>query len=172
MTKQIPDKVLYKGQEFILAGLKGTRLFTPMDFGISSEMMGVATACYRGYCCQYECIDNKLFLIWLGLLQEEDVELPLIEGVAAQSNNILFSSYENIKIPCPLSGGLILVRNPVGLEGDLPSPMDFEDVVEVLFEDGLLHREIDHSKTVARLRKTVDDWSFVSDYEQQPLRWR
>ena len=87
MTKQIPDKVLYMGQEFILAGLKGTGLFTPRDFGISREMMGIATACYRGYFCRYECIDNRLFLIWLGIILEEDVELPSIAGISAKSNN-------------------------------------------------------------------------------------
>src|SRR5262245_32489517 len=171
MTKQIPDKVLYKGQEFILAGLKGTRLCTPMDFGISKEMMGLSTACYRGYFCHYECIDSKLFLVKLGILQEEDVELPLIENVSAKSDNILFSWYENLKIPCPISGGLILVRTPIGLEGDRPSPRNFEEVVEILFEEGMLQREINHSKAVKGLRKTViDDWSFVSDYEQQSPR--
>ena len=172
MTKQIPDKVLYKGQEFILAGLKGTGVCTPIDFGISREMMGIATACYRGYVCHYACIDNRLFLIWLGILQEEDVELPFIAGISATPYSILFSSHENLKIQCPLSGGLLLVRNPVGLEGDFPSPGDFTEVVEVLFEDGMLQQEIDHSKTVAALRKSVDDWYFVSEYERQPPRWR
>jgi hypothetical protein len=168
MTKQIPDKVLYKGREFILAGLKGTGICTPIDFGISREMMGIATACYRGYVCHYACIDNRLFLIWLGILQEEDVELPFIAGISATPYSILFSSHENLKIQCPLSGGLLLVRNPVGLEDDVPSPWDFKEVIEVLFEDGMLQQEIDHSKTVAALRKSVDDWSFVSDYERQP----
>ena len=134
--------------------------------------MGIATACYRGYVCHYACIDNRLFLIWLGVLQEEDVELPLIEGVSVKPDNILFSKYENLKIPCPLSGGLILVRNPVGLEGDFPSPRDFTEVLEVLFENGMLQQEIDHSKTVAELRKSVDDWYFVSEYERQPPRRR
>ena len=168
MTKQIPDKVLYQGQEFILAGLKGTGLYTPIDFGISREMMGIATACYRGYVCHYACIDNRLFLIWLGILYEEDVKLPIIAGVSAKPDNILFSKYENLKIPCHLSGGLILARNPVGLEGGFPSPRDFTKVVEVLFEDGILQQEIDHFKTVAELPKSVDDWSFVSVYERQP----
>ena len=90
MTKQIPDVVLYKGQEFTLAGLKGTGLFTPMDFGILSEVMGIVTACYRGYFCKYECIENELFLVELGVIHRDDVELPLIEGVSAKSDSILF----------------------------------------------------------------------------------
>ena len=219
MTKQIPDKVLYKGQEFILAGLKGTGLFSPVDFGISRKMMGIATACYRGYFCKYACNENKLTLVGLGIIQNDDVEFPAIQGIAAKSDGIgLFYSYENLHIPCPFSGGLILVLNPVALVSDYPSPIEFEEVVEVLFEKGEFQREIIHSTTIARLREQVDgvsenlksnselsevlrkwesphgkvsdqetkmfneyinkiaektieiEWSFVSNYEQQPPR--
>ena len=69
-----------------------------------------------------------------------------------------------------MSGGLILVRNPIGFEGDRPSPTDLEEVLEVLFEDGNFQQEINHSKTVAGLPRIADEWSFVSDYEQQPPR--
>jgi hypothetical protein len=227
MTKQIPDKVLYKGQEYILAGLKGTRLFSPLDFGISSEMMGVMTACYRRYFCTYSCIDNELFLSELVLVHHQrddvEIELPAIEGVIPkpvppESDIIIFNCYQELKIPCSFSGGLILVRNPVELVSDYPSPIEFEEVVEVLFEKGKMQQGLDHSATVARLRKQVDgvsetlksnsemaevlrkwdspdekvsdpetklfdeyineivdktieiEWSFVSDYEQQPPR--
>ena len=224
MTKQIPDKVLYKGQEYILAGLKGTGLFTPADFGISSEMMGIMTACYRRYFCTYNCIDSELHLTELVIVHHEDVELPVIgdvspKSIPPQSDIIVFNSYQELKIPCSFSGGLILVRDPVGSVSNYPSPIEFEKVVEVLFEDGKFQYEIDHSITVASLRKRVDnlsetlksnsntsealrkwdsrnekvsdaesklfddyvnqvvdktieiEWSFVSDYEQQPPRW-
>ena len=137
MTEQIPDKVIYKGQEFILAGLKGTGLFTPVNFGISPEMVDIATNCRRGYFCRYECIDNELFLVELGIFQRENIKLPLIEGVSAKPNSILFSSYERLRIPCSLSGGLILVRNPIEIAGQsFPNPLDFEEIVEILFEKG------------------------------------
>src|SRR6185436_7356276 len=98
MTKQIPDIVLYKGQEFILAGLKGTRLFTPIDFGISSEMTGVMTACYRRYFCGYDCIDNELFLVELTIVRGDGAELPVIEGVhpksvPPESDIVIFNRY-------------------------------------------------------------------------------
>jgi hypothetical protein len=43
--------------------------------------------------------------------------------------------------------------------GHFPSPIEFEEVIEVLFEQGMLKREINHSITVADLRKTVDELS-------------
>lgn len=228
MTKQIEDRVLYKGQEYILAGLKGAGLFTPLEFGISSEMMGIMTACYRRYFCTYECIDNQLFLVELVLVhhQRDDVELPAIESVHPKSvppdsDFILFNCYQELKIPCSFSGGLILVRNPVDKDevGYFPSPIRFEEVLEAQFEQGSLYWKIDHSAAVAGLRKRIAvlrealesksevseaikkwtsrnekvsdterrlymkyvneignkaielEWSFVSDYEQQPPRW-
>lgn len=167
MTKQIPDKVVYKNEEFILAGRKGTGLFTPVDFGMSPEMLEISTSCYRGYCCRYECSDSELFLVELGIFQRENIKLPLIEGVAAEPRGTIFSSYEHLRIPCSLSGGLILVRNPIEVAVQSFSPLDFEEIVELLFEKGKLQQEIDHSLTIVSLRKQVDEFSesFKSDGE-------
>ena len=165
MTKQIPDVVLYKGQKFILAGLKGTGLLTPRDFGISPEMMGVATACYRGYSCKYNCVENELFFVELGVIHRDKVKLPLIEDVSAKSDSFpLFHNYENLRIPCRLSGGLVLVRNSVGPVGHFPSRIEFEEVIEVIFEQGMLQREIDHSLRVADLRKTINELSETLEF--------
>jgi hypothetical protein len=158
MTKQIPDMVVYKGQEFILAGRKGSGLFTPKDFGISSDMMGVTTACYRRYFSEYLCLDDELSLVKFSIIQAEGVEAPLLEGSAPKSDGIGFAhSYEDLRIHCLFSGGLILVRNPVGLVGHFPSPIEFDEVLEVLFKKGKVQRETDHSATVASLRKQVDN---------------
>ena len=156
MTKQIPDKVLHKGQQYILAGLKGTRLFTPMDFGLSSDMMGVATACYRRFFCKYTCLGNEMLLVELSVIQGENAQLPPIEGISAKSDSTrFFHTYQNLRIPCPFSGGLVLVRNPVGLVGHFPSPIDFEEVIEIQFQQGKFQKEIDHSFLMAGLRKQV-----------------
>lgn len=168
--KQIPDLVLYKGQEFILAGLRGTGLLTPMTFDISSEMMGVATACYRGYFCKYDCTEDDLFLVELGVIRRDNLELLLIEGVSAKTDGIrFFHTYENLRIPCPLSGGLVLVRNPVVLVGHFPSPIEFAEVVEILFEQGMIQMKKNHSKKVAELRKTVDELFEVLRKWDSPL---
>jgi hypothetical protein len=157
MTKQIPDKVIYKGQEFILAGLKGHGLFKPVDFDILPEMMGFATACYRGYFCKYECSDNQLFLAELSVIQNTPDNFPLIEGVSAETDNSLFSRYRNLKNPCLLSGGLVIVQNPTTLAGHFPNPIEFSEVIELIFEKGFLQNEIDHSRKMKALRQRVDE---------------
>jgi hypothetical protein len=162
MTKQIPDRVKYKSQEFVMAGLNGTGLFIPGDFGISSEMMGITTACYRGYYCTYECIGNLLFLVELVIVHRhgKDIELPVIEAIPPKSISIkpgiiLFNYYQELKIPCPFSGGLILTSNPINAVGHFPAPIEFETVIEILVQEGILQKEIDHSCSVAGLRKQI-----------------
>jgi hypothetical protein len=156
MTKQIPDKVLYKGQEFILAGLKGRGLPKPIDFGILPEMTGIATACYRGYFSKHECSESKLFLVELSVIQNNQENLPLIEGVSAKTDNLLFSRYQNLKIFCPLSGGLVIVQNPTIHAGHFPNPIDFSEVMELIFENGFLQKEIDHSRKMKDLRQRIE----------------
>ena len=60
MTNQSPDTVFYNDDKYLIAGLKGTGLFRPLDFGIATYVM--STACYRGYICQYKLIENRLHL--------------------------------------------------------------------------------------------------------------
>jgi hypothetical protein len=178
-------------------------------------MMGIATACYRGYFCKYQCRDSELFLVELFVIQNNHDNLPLIEGISARSDNPIFARYQNLKIPCPLSGGLVIVRSPAMHVGTVPSPIEFEEVVELTFENGHLQNEIDHSAKMEELRQRVGElrihnrpdsdllsvigkygsspdklsnqerekfnsyrtkgkniheveWSFVSQYEQQP----
>jgi hypothetical protein len=157
MTKQIPDKFLYINQEFIIAGIKGRGLFKPVDFGILPEMKGIVTACYRGYFSSYECSEDKLFLIELSVIQNDQSNLPLIQGIAAKTENVLFSRYYNLRIPCSLSGGLIIVQNPIAPVGHFPSPVDFSEVIELIFERGSLQNEIDHSHKMKDLKQRIDE---------------
>jgi len=124
MTKQIPDTVAYRNEEYILAGLKGNRLFTPNDFDIVH--CGVATACYRGYFCQYSCDIDKLFLTQLTVFNTED-QLPLIHDVIPENILNIMAQYQNLKIHCSFSGGMVIVTNPVEPDRDmLPNPLKYE----------------------------------------------
>jgi len=60
MTGQIPEKVIYKGKEYRITGISGEGLFTPVDFGITVQMMH--TACYRGYASTYKIVEGELIL--------------------------------------------------------------------------------------------------------------
>jgi len=155
MTKQIPDKVLFKNQEYILAGLKGNGLLTPIDFGITATMM--TTGCYRGYFCQYTCLDDKLFLTEL-TVRPHNHKIPIIDGISANLETFaLAPQYQNLKILCPLSGGLVIVRNPFLHVGTFPRPLEFSEVIEIIFEQGILQSEIDHSVKMANLRQLADE---------------
>src|SRR5262245_18978353 len=104
MTRQIPDTLVYKNQAYVIAGLKGSGLLKPMDFDIVSD--GFATACYRGYFCQYICELNALFLTELSVFNEVS-QLPSLHNVVPKGILDAFAQYKNLKIQCPFSGSLI-----------------------------------------------------------------
>ena|GEM_PF-2639697 len=161
MTQQTPDTFIYKEQEYVIAGLKGDGLLKPMDFNIVPD--GFATSCYRGYFCQYTCHKNALFLTELSIFNETS-QLPNIHKVVPKSILDVFARYQGLKIQCSFSGSLIIVRNPVDPVGILPSPLEFEEVIEVNFEQGWLQSEKDYSSQVHTLRHIIDEiWSKLDD---------
>jgi hypothetical protein len=151
MSKQTPDKVFYRDQEYLLAGLKGSGLLTPKDFGIKPESM--AFFCARGYFCQYSCHERTLSLNGFTVATHTDL-LPVIDGVSASSNPpALAHFYQNLHVPCPLSGGLVIVRELVALTGIVPNPTAFAKVLELIYDQGTLQNEIDHSSKMPELRQ-------------------
>jgi len=154
MTRQIPDTVIYKGGEYVLAGLKGKGLLTPTDLNIVTK--GLATACYRGYYCQYSCIDNFLFLTELSVFNEPN-QLPSLQGIVPSAILDMFARYQDLKIQCPFSGGLVIVKNLVAPNRTLPSPLEYNEVVEIIFEQGMLQGEIDYSSKVNMFRNILDE---------------
>src|SRR6185503_20229813 len=155
MTRQIPDTVIYRDQKYVLAGLKGKGLLTPTDLKIVAQ--GFATACYRGYYCQYKCIDDSLFLTELILFTPANQLPNLGDIVPVKYFTEEMSQYQNLKIQCPFSGGLVIVQNLIEPIGNVPNPLKYEEVVEINFEQGLLQGEIDHSSKVNILRSILDE---------------
>ena len=60
MTGQVSDQLIYQGRTFNIAGVDGMGLFDPKQQGFSPKWG--STACYRGYCCAYQVIEEILYL--------------------------------------------------------------------------------------------------------------
>jgi hypothetical protein len=69
MTAQINDKVFYRQQEYDMAGVNGTGLFTPQEYGMRPARL--STACWRGYHCGYDLADGLLRLMDLTIALQE-----------------------------------------------------------------------------------------------------
>jgi hypothetical protein len=184
LTVQTPDVVIYENHKYEVAGLKGKGLLTPTDLGISPSMM--ATNCYRGYICQYEIIDQKLYLTGMKV-RTADNQYPVVDEVSATLLFKIIGKYQNLKIFCEFSGGLVLVRDALSRSRVVvPIPSSFRTVIELILENGKMEQLIDHSEKMPDIRRQVDEvpdssnkrnliskieWSFVSGYKQQPPMW-
>jgi hypothetical protein len=82
MTAQIPDEFRYMGELYSLIGLKGSPLYTPLDFGITPMM--ASTACYRGYVMRYDCVDGQLILDGMSVRTEKALPVNEIDPLGTR----------------------------------------------------------------------------------------
>ena len=190
MAAQFPDSIQYNGEAYAIAGLRGNGLLDLSAMGVHSH--SYATACYRGYVSHYECKDDFLtlqdFTVFTGGAKLQDLHgiqpSEVLHGMA--------SCYSGLKLPCPLDGDLVVVRDYSYREfgGVTPQPAAYHIVKELRFINGRLVEELDHSKALESIRiqlaafeqrrqdedwtdEEYDEyraamWSFAPDMEEQP----
>ncbi len=111
MTVHIHDSLLYKGQEYSIVGINGQGLFHPQDYGW--QPLGISSACWRGFLCQYLLKDNRLYLNWLRINRGHHAQpAPVINGVypeAPPEDYPVFDTfYPNLHLEIHFSGGMLL----------------------------------------------------------------
>lgn len=105
MTRQIPNKIWYQGQEYRFYD----SLFTPEMVGLK-PVSGFNTACYHGYFYEAEIIDTRLILINLAIV---GTHLPQLGGCDAVTGEVLGTSvYKNLNIPIIATGQVIATLVP------------------------------------------------------------
>jgi hypothetical protein len=121
MTAQFPDTIGFSGKEYDIAGVNGDGLFTPQPLGL----MPVSTnsACWRGYICAYQILDDALILDALNISLGHDEGSgkerrfvaqrgPPINGVSpqtgAEKRSFLSGNYyEGLHLPIHFTGGIL-----------------------------------------------------------------
>jgi hypothetical protein len=152
MTAQIPDFLTVDELRYEIAGAVGTGLFHPKHVGIEPVML--ATACYRGFICEYECRAGHLVLS--ALTVRAVLEYPEIEGVRPVKHEIfpgtaLYALSKNV----PFNGGLLCVANAIpGMTHRIiaPNPPAFRNAVEYEFREGAVIHRTDHSARLVVIR--------------------
>jgi hypothetical protein len=163
MTAQMPDRFRYQGVDYDLAGISAAGLFSPSQFGM--EPKGTCTACWRGYQAVFALAGSRLVLDTLrvelyrrgkGYRRQEG---PPINGVSPTDGHGGFNNhYVGINVHLDYTGGLLLAR---GFLHELYVHMGFypawkyTDVVELVFEKGVLQRQFDRSERMAEIRQRV-----------------
>jgi hypothetical protein len=172
VTAQIADVLEWEGNEWLLAGVKGSGLFRPSQVGLVTEVM--STACYRGYVCRYVVESGRLLLDRLSV-RTVDGRLPEIEGRSPKREGLLGALvYSGLGLAVGVTGSLLVVRDEVSavLRGVTPSPVAFALVCEMVFDAGVLVRHQDLSSSAAASRAEAQALLRSADVEMSRDEYR
>jgi hypothetical protein len=184
MTAQINDSVFHRKRRYSVAGVSGKGLFDPASYGIQAKSF--STACWRGFHVDYEVIDSRLTLTAVS------IELPVEHRAAAARGELTFAPglrpakdkfgvprFEGLSLPIPYTGGLLLgdsfIRKLYVHMGFHPA-WKYQNVRELIFEQGTLLEDHDRSAKMATLRERlaseplrpgIDDWQEIQAWVER-----
>ena len=183
MTAQIPDSVIYEGEEFSLVGVKGEGLYIPEDFGIEPHFR--STACWRGYVMRYCFNKGQLILDRMLLNTTNPLKIKGIEPQKLKDIGSFDYSYENLSIKTDFTGTILLANDFIQqmyVHMGFQRPIAFRTVVEIQVENGTMisirdlskkmeeYRNLDISKDAqprSNSREDIENWikrTFSLDY--------
>lgn len=160
MTAQVPDSVRIDGTDFDICGVRGEGLFDPESYGI--ETSAPNTACWRGYVCRYDIVNDHLVLDELRLWSEPRRWLdnrPILEDFfgdrLAIDNDQTWIDANGLACAVPFTGGLLLGDDFVEdlyVHMGYQSAYKYRCVLELTFESGLLVSRSDRSPEMEEIR--------------------
>ena len=157
MTGQIPDKLIFTGKKFDLVGVKGEGLYEPLDFGLTPK--SPHTANWRGFVSTYEVSDD--FLIFKELqvsIEDEKESYPLINNIKpiSRKEGLIHLDYKNLNLKTNFSGKILIAKafiDSMYVHMGFQSPIAFETVIELEFNEGILTNQKDLSNKMRHYRK-------------------
>ncbi|WP_448269668.1 hypothetical protein [Nostoc sp. DSM 114159] len=182
MTGQISDQLIYKSQIFCIAGVDGVGLFEPTQHGFSPQCG--TTACWRGYCCTYKVIEETLYLKELIISLSLKEKLMIKHGRGRDFIGVFPSLrhthvghpsaiYDDLNHLVEFTGSLLAGNNFINnlyVHLGFQSAYKYEEVHELIFENGYLMQSIDRSEEMAEIRQKIIPPFYL--YDQWHLTWR
>ena len=161
MTAQFPDVMIYKEQNYSIAGIStGEELFNPLKHGVQST--GTCSACWRGYIATFSVCDSHLKVIKAKVYLDEAMvqagTAPKLFGKSAvlpEDNGLGMSCYSNLDLPIPYTGGILVgtnfIRSMYVHMGFHPA-YKYKTVHELIFDTGKLIKASDKSAAMEKIR--------------------
>lgn len=163
MTMQAADSALFQGKQFLVCGTNGPKLVEPSLMGLNPAM--ASTASYRGWTADY-FIDDHIQLKDLYVfhdaghpIKNRNANGPIINGVSPQDLDSYLGfncHYKDLNLPISFTGGLLLgkdlIRSLLANMGYHPF-WKFEEVHELIFQEGKLLSAIDKSQIANTIRQ-------------------
>ena len=188
MTAQIEDIYRYGGKPYTVTALSEPTVFHPQDYGLIPHSSG--STCWRGYWCEYEIADDRLYLQDL-YLYNRDGNYPDCNGIPStgpkykkadfhsELSYVLATAfhhhrYADINLFIPYSGRILAGANPLGdysINMGFQRPFAYETLIEFIFEEGILLATVNQSDAAKQFRASIDlndlKWQYGSaDIEQ------
>ncbi len=192
MTGQINDSLIFQGRDFSIAAVDGGELFKPHQYGITPGFG--TTACYRGYFCSYEVVENALQLKQLIVsiysqpldrirIKYGKKQIPVLLGItpSIKPNSIsqIVSShcaiYDEIYAPIKFTGNLLVatdfIRN-LYVHLGFQAAYKYREVYELVFDKGFLTQSINRSQEMAEIREKIISLSQDCDIWKLDINWK
>jgi hypothetical protein len=151
MTAQIPDTLIFKGDEYSLIGIKGGDLAAPEQFGMEPDM--IHTACYRGFYVTYELTEKALYLRKL-TLREKNGRYLAIQGIEPTREDYQ-AAYHNLAVMIPFTGQLRLAKDFIEelyIHMGYQKATAFKTVLDITLEGGQVVEINDRSQEIEKKR--------------------
>ncbi len=157
MTGQVPDTLIYKNNSYSIVGLKGEGLLHPFDFNL--KPISPSTANWRGFVMTYTVIEDHLQLhemnIWV---EQAEGKPPRINDVKPKlkKEGVLHLIYEELMLKTQFQGKILIAKGFIDsmyVHMGFQSPISFETVIELTFNNGKLETTSDLSKIMKDYRE-------------------
>lgn len=173
MTAQMPDYIKIDDLEYIVIGTH-SELFNPISVGLIPSMR--STNCYKGFWNEFKVTNKKLCLskLYINTIRSQgyppimgrrvaDIEYKdaIVYDKSGKRKEKVpkFSGHRvyDLDLPIKYTGNLLIGRNLVEEFSSLDgySPIEFEEVYELVFDNGELLNRFDYAGIEKRIREAV-----------------
>lgn len=163
MTAQIGDVFKYKNHDYKIVAINKPISFSPEEYGITPE--SCCSACWTGYWCNYNISDEGIVLENLYINSHEDY-YPDINGVkvkGSKKNAFEYMGhhyYEGVNIKMDYTGRILVGKDFLRgyyIHMGYQRAWAYEELKELVFENGALIEVIDHSHIAKEIRERIEN---------------
>lgn len=172
MTAQIDDVFKYQRRRYSIAGISEDEFFEIGSLGL--DPVSPHTACWRGYQAVFSISESRLVLseLLVNLISPtednpyEPAIGPVINGISPIPSRKQFDPFNNVykglNYDIGYSGGLLIAREFIEslyVHMGFHPAWKYEEVVELIFDEGILTQAFDRSEQMTEIRARLSDSS-------------
>lgn len=169
MTAQVPDNLVYNGDEYELLGDYPRQLPMLDKFNMKPTM--IHTGCHRGYVAGYLVENSQLYLTYLYVYVVSG-EYSKISEISPSLDKYGRATYENIRESLPITGKIVIGKElaPFGWP-DFREVHNYKAMLRMSFDKGNLLTVEDISSQVAPIcslmQEILNESQLIQDYSQR-----